>query len=227
MAASTSELKKQIIELLKSDEEFRYMVAGLIGLREVLGEIRRLREQFNKLWLKSLEYNKRFEVIERKLLEHDKRFEVIERKLLEHDKKFEAILDETKRIWLALNEHNRRIGRIELELGALIESFYSKALWDDLREDVKAKGEKVLRRERGIRLDNVDIDLLVETDKSVYVVEVKVKPKHEDVGVLLSKADIVRKHYPDKRIVVILAGAYIGREVRDYAREKGVEVYVY
>ncbi len=49
-------------------------MAGLIGLRDVLEELRSLREQFNKLYEKSLEHDKRFEVIERKLLEHDERF---------------------------------------------------------------------------------------------------------------------------------------------------------
>jgi len=40
-----SELKAKLLELLKADEEFRYAVAGLIGLEEVLKEIRTLQEQ--------------------------------------------------------------------------------------------------------------------------------------------------------------------------------------
>ncbi len=283
MTTSTAELKKQIIELLKTDEEFRYTVAGLIGLREILDELRKLREQFNKLWLKSLEHdkrfeevvkrlevlekkmlehdkrfeeiNKRFEAIERKLLEHDRRFEVIERKLLEHDKRFEAIerkllehdkrfeaiekklLEHDKRfevIERKLLEHdkrfeeiNRRLSRIELELGVLNEAFYCKALWDDLKEEIVLRGEKLVFRKRNARVDDEDIDYLIVTDRAVYVVEVKVKPKHEDVGRLLAKVDVVRKHYRDKNVVAILAGAIIGREVEEYAVQKGVKVYNY
>ncbi|MEX2689283.1 MAG: hypothetical protein Q6351_003020 [Candidatus Njordarchaeum guaymaensis] len=51
-----SNIKKEIIRLLKEDEEFRYMVAGLIGIQEVLKRLDRieeeqkaLREDFNSL----------------------------------------------------------------------------------------------------------------------------------------------------------------------------------
>ena len=51
-----SDLKREIIRLLKEDEEFRYTVAGLIGLQEMLERLnqigeeqKRLREDFNKL----------------------------------------------------------------------------------------------------------------------------------------------------------------------------------
>lgn len=49
-------IRKEIIRLLKEDEEFRYMVAGLIGIQEVLKRLDRieeeqkaLREDFNSL----------------------------------------------------------------------------------------------------------------------------------------------------------------------------------
>ncbi|MEO3993744.1 MAG: hypothetical protein QN229_05540 [Desulfurococcaceae archaeon TW002] len=42
-----------------------------------------------------------------------------------------------------------------------------------------------MKRVRSARFDEVNIDLLIESDKSVYVVEVKVKPRH--VGRVLSK----------------------------------------
>ena len=77
------------------------------------------------------------------------------------------------------------------------------------------------------RIDNVDIDLLIVTDKRVYVVEARVKPRHEDIGALLVKVDIVKKHYRDREVIPILTGSLIGREIEDYAREKGIETYSY
>ncbi len=82
-------------------------------------------------------------------------------------------------------------------------------------------------KKRNVRVDEEDIDMLIVTDKSVYVVEVKVKPKQVDVGRFLAKTDIVRKHYKDKNIVPILAGSMIGREVEEYALQRGVKVYSY
>ena len=345
----STELKKELLRLLEIDEEFRLAVAAKLGLREILEELRKLREDFNKLYAKSLEHDKRFEVLERKLLEHDKRFEVIEKKLLEHDKRFEAIerkllehdkrfeaierkllehdkrfevierkllehdkrfeaierkllehdkrfeaierkllehdkrfeaierkllehdkrfetieeelkklredfnrhvqesskrfeaierkleehdrkfneiIKQIKKIWEVLADHSRRLNRIELVLGVLTESFYSKAVWDDLREVLVSRGETIVSRRRRFRIDENEIDLLVETNKAIYVVEVKIRPKHEDVGRLLAKAELVSKRM-GKPVVPILAGALIPDDVEEYAVSKGVEVYRY
>ncbi len=183
MTTTINELKAKILELLEKDEEFRYAVAGKIGLLEILKRLDRIEEEIRKLWEKSLE----------------------------HDKKFK--------------EMNKRLSRIELELGALNEAFYSKALWDDLREEIRENNEKVIRRERNARIDEEDIDYLIVTNRKVYVVEVKVKPRHQDIGRLIVKADLVRKHYPDKQVVPILAGTMIGREIEEYAKEKKIRVY--
>jgi len=55
-SVSTRELKSRILKLLREDEEFRYAVAGLLGLEEILrrldrheAELVRLREDMNKL----------------------------------------------------------------------------------------------------------------------------------------------------------------------------------
>jgi hypothetical protein len=84
--ASDAELKQRVLELLKSDEEFRLAVAGLLGLDTIIGELKRLREDFltfvklQERWWE--EAYKRFEAIEKKLLEHDRRFDSLERRLM-------------------------------------------------------------------------------------------------------------------------------------------------
>jgi len=237
----SAEEKQRFLRALEEDEEFRLAVAGLIGLREILEELRWLRrkslehdKRFEAIERKLLEHDRRFEVIERKLLEHDKRLEAIEKKLLEHDEKFRALLEEIRRIWeriegieRELREMNRRLSSLELALGALTESSYSRFVWEELREEIMGRGEKLLQRRRNARLDGEDIDLLLVTDKTVYVVEVKVKPRHSDVAALLAKAELAARRYPGKRIVPVLAGAMIGAEVEDYALQKGVKVYSY
>ncbi len=221
-----SELKSRLLDLLKKDEEFRLAVAGLIGLDAILNELKKLHE-------KSLEHDKRFEAIEKelleqrrslraieeKLLEHDKRFEAIERKLLEHDKRFEAIEKE-------LVSLNKRVSRLEDEVGALTEATASWFVINDIKA-LMEKEERIVSRIRNARVDNEDIDLLIETDKKVYVVEIKVKPKIKDVGGLLAKAELVKKKYPDKEVKVVLAGLRVKREVQDYARSKNVIVMSY
>ncbi|MEM2868324.1 MAG: hypothetical protein QXR84_07570, partial [Candidatus Bathyarchaeia archaeon] len=74
----TSELKSKIFALLREDVEFRYAVAGLLGLEEIFrrldrheAELVRLREDFNKLRedfnRKAEEDSKRFISIEAEL----------------------------------------------------------------------------------------------------------------------------------------------------------------
>jgi hypothetical protein len=53
---AVKELKSRMLRLLREDEEFRYAVAGLLGLEEILkrldrheAELVRLREDMNKL----------------------------------------------------------------------------------------------------------------------------------------------------------------------------------
>jgi len=46
--AATS-LKKKILKLLKEDEEFRYAVAGLLGLDTILSELRKLRGRLQQI----------------------------------------------------------------------------------------------------------------------------------------------------------------------------------
>ncbi len=255
MLAGREGLKREVLRLLEEDEEFRLAVAAKLGLLEILRELReygrrfdeilermdRREEYIRRIWAKLEEHDRKFnEILEelrghrKKLEDHDRKFEAIlvelrehRKRLEEHDKKFNVILEEIRRIWTKLEEHDKRLSRIEMGLGALAESFYCKALWDDLKEELASRGERILRRRRNARIDGVDIDLLVETDKSIYVVEVKVKPGHPDVGALVAKADLVRSRYPGRRVVAILAGALIGREVEEYARSRGVEVYAY
>ncbi|MGC9050761.1 hypothetical protein [Pyrobaculum sp.] len=120
----------------------------------------------------------------------------------------------------------KRVSNIEDSLGSLTEATLSRYVWEDLREEVRARGEVVLSRRRNARVDGLDIDLLVETDRSVYVVEVKTKPRRRDVDAVARKAEAARGAY-GKPAVAILAGVRIGDDIEKYAKGRGVLVYRY
>jgi len=107
-------------------------------------------------------------------------------------------------------EANRRLSRIEEALGVTAEGLCSRYVWEDLREEIYTKGEAVVKRARSAKVDNVD--LLVETNRHVDAVEVKIRPRVKDVGALLAKADVVR-HVFGKGAVPVLAGAWVGDDV--------------
>ena len=62
----------------------------------------------------------------------------------------------------------------------------------------------MVRRARNAKVDNVNI--IVEADRRVYVVEIKIRPRIEDVGALLAKAEVV-KGVLGKEAVPVLTGA--------------------
>jgi uncharacterized protein (DUF3084 family) len=166
-------------------------------------------EENNKRWKEAY---KRFEVIERKLLEHDKRFEAIEKTLLNHT--------------LVLEDLVKRVSRLELEVGALSEITLTRYVWDDLREEFKLRGEEVVERVRNARVNGHEVDLLVETNKNIYIVEVKIKPTRKHVDSLLRKSKATMEKY-GKPVVPILAGTMIGNDVEEYAESKNIKVYKY
>ena len=198
----TAEEKRRFLKALEEDQEFRYAVAGLLGLGEVLKRLEELRQDFNNYVKRS---ERRWRQNERRWRQNEKRWELAY-------KRFDNI--------------ERRLSNVETTLGAVAESQYSRYVWEDLKEELKARGEAVVRRARNAKVDDVDVDLLVETDRRVYVVEVKIRPRVEDVGALLAKAEVVRNAL-GKEAVPVLTGAWIGDEVEKYARGKGVLVYSY
>ena len=185
-------------------------------------EARRWEEQA-KRWE---ENNKRWEENNKRWEEAYKRFEAIERKLLEHDKRFEAIEKTLLNHTLVLEDLVKRVSRLELEVGALSEITLTRYVWDDLREEFKLRGEEVVERVRNARVNGHEVDLLVETNKNIYIVEVKIKPTRKHVDSLLRKSKATMEKY-GKPVVPILAGTMIGNDVEEYAESKDIKVYKY
>ena len=138
---------------------------------------------------------------------------------MENEKKWEEN-------WRRLSAIERRLSNVETTLAASIEAQFTRYVWEDLKEEIRARGETVIRRTRNARIGNTEIDLLVETNQRIYVIEVKTRPRIDDVGTLLAKAEAVKTAL-GREVVPILAGAWIGEDVENYAKAKGVAVYSY
>ena len=231
-------LRDEFLRLLKEDEEFRLAVVGLIGLGEVLEELKRLREDFNRRvevmegLLRAQERRRKAEERRwRAWYEAWRRFlEAYERRWKEEEERWRAWYEAWRKFvedYYAFREDVvRRLSKLEESHGAAVEAQFSRYVWEDLREAISASGESIVRRMRNADFDGVDVDLLVETEGRAFVVEVKTRPRVEDVGALLAKAEIVRDKL-GKPVVPVLTGALIGREVEAYARGKGIQVYSY
>ncbi len=245
MSISDEELKRRMLELLRRDREFRRLVAAELGMLEILErleahdrkfeelleELRRMRRDFNER-LEGLE--KRVEKLEERMERLENRIDSLEKRVerLEHrvdrlEKRVEGLEGRVNRLERTTEELKKSNARIMDMLGALAESVYSKFTLDAVIYEAAAAGDRIVRWERNARIDDRDIDLLIVTQRRVYVVEVKLAPRHQDVDQLLEKARLVEKHHPGREIIPVLTGTRIGREVAQYALSKGVRVYAW
>ena len=107
MSTSESrELKSKILELLKEDEEFRYAVAGLIGLNEILRRFEEYDKHFLKIW-KEIErlrkemsdgFKQHSELLEKHWQEIQKLREDMNKGFKRHDEMFERHWKEIERL---------------------------------------------------------------------------------------------------------------------------------
>jgi len=138
-----AQLKAAILKLLKEDEEFRYAVAGLIGMEEILRRLDRHEEELVKIWeeLARLreDMNKGFQrndqlfaEILKRLDRHEELFAEIFKRLDRHEeelvrlredmnKRFEHYDQLFAEVFKRLDRHEERIGRVEEELVRLRE----------------------------------------------------------------------------------------------------------
>jgi len=135
--AEEVDLKREILRLLREDEEFRLAVAGLLGLDAILLELKRLREDFNRF--AELE-EKRWEENRRRWEESERRWEENERRWRESEKRWEENAkrwEENNRKW---EEAYKRFEAIEEELRKLREDH------NKLREDFNRAYADLSRR---------------------------------------------------------------------------------
>jgi len=232
-------LKRQLLKLLEEDEEFRLAVAGLLGLREILEELRKLREDFNTL---IKEQAKRWEENERRWLENEKKWEELFKRLEENDKRWrenEKRWEENERKW---QEHFRRweeadkkfkwimaaLGEIRDSLGGAFEYYTANVV-------------KVLLAERGIICGvRVNVTLPVDGYREVDIfcpdplivgeatTSLKtVEEAEREVEKLLSAAEAAEKFTGKKTYLKVLAVENAPTEVIQHLQKRAKELEIY
>ncbi|MEM4569450.1 MAG: hypothetical protein QXN73_07305, partial [Thermofilaceae archaeon] len=142
------DLKSELLRLLKEDEEFRYTVAGLLGLREILNELRKLRKDF-LTFVK--EQEKRWEDNNRRWEESNRRFLSLEGELVKLREDFLAFVREQEKRW---EEANRRFLSLESELAKLREDFLTFVKEQEKRwEENNRRWEESNRRSSRIEME--------------------------------------------------------------------------
>jgi hypothetical protein len=205
---AVKELKSRMLRLLREDEEFRYAVAGLLGLEEILkrldrheAELVRLREDMNKLREDMVEGFRRHDIELARLREDMIRgFELVESHISALGARW-GIMAES-----AFRESLR--GLLEKELGYRVEK------WTVFDEAGRVYGYPSL----------VDVDVTV-SDGKLILIEVSSHIKTSDITTFKRKAELYMEKTgkrPDKLVVVT---PYIDDPAQKAAKELGIEVY--
>ena len=112
------EFKEKILRLLGRDREFRYAVAGLIGLDEILNRLDKHDEKFNAILSRLDEHDRKFNQIIARLEEHDRKFNEVLKRLDGHEEVLESHGEELARLRRDLNEGFNLLRRHIDALGA-------------------------------------------------------------------------------------------------------------
>jgi len=185
-----SSIKKEILKLLKEDEEFRYTVAGLIGLKEILEGMRRVENE-----------QKAFREEQTKIWEEIKGLRA-EQKALRED--FNTLREDFNKMLGVLQQMNVRLTRIEKTVEKMTVDIEEEA-----RSFVKHKLE-----EKGIEIE-VDSLSLPEAEINIYgankeicvIGEATIRAGVKILDEIMEKYELLKRKYPgylrDKVILVL------------------------
>ncbi|MCS7113609.1 MAG: hypothetical protein RMJ00_06085 [Nitrososphaerota archaeon] len=222
-------LKERILDLLEKDREFRYAVAGLIGLEEVIRRLDAHDEKFNEILSILREHTVRFEEHDKKFNEivavlkehtarfeeHDKKFSEVVARLEEHDKKFNEIISEIRDIRRELAEVRTYIERTSLTL--------EEEAWEVIAYKLRRIGIDVeLSR---LILPGLEINIYGATDDLCIVGEASTRAGARIVSSVDEKIDALKKRYPEYlrgRILKVVYTMWATEDAVEEARKRRV-----
>jgi hypothetical protein len=223
---AVKELKSRMLRLLREDEEFRYAVAGLLGLEEILkrldrheAELVRLREDMNKLRKDMVEGFRRYDGELIRLRE-----DMVEG-FRRHDIELAKLREDMIRGFELVERHITALGA---RWGIMAESAFRESLKGLLEKELGYRAEKWTVFDEAGKVYGypsvVDVDVTV-SDGKLILIEVSSHIKASDITTFRRKAELYTEKTgkrPDKLVVVT---PYIDDTAQKAAKELEIEVY--
>jgi hypothetical protein len=204
---AVKELKSRMLRLLREDEEFRYAVAGLLGLEEILkrldrheAELVRLREDMNKLREDMVEGFRRYDGelirLREDMVEGFRRHDIELAKLREdmvegfkrHDVELARLREDMIRGFELVESHISALGA---KWGIMAESAFRESLKGLLEKELGYRVEKWTVFDEAGRVYGypsvVDVDVTVSDGK---LIEVSSHIKASDITTFRRKAEL-------------------------------------
>ncbi|WP_440059478.1 PD-(D/E)XK nuclease family protein [Thermogladius sp. 4427co] len=220
--ATAKNIKEELLALLERDSEFRYAVAGLLGLNSILDELKKLREDF-LLFVKNQE--RRWEENNRRWEDAYKRFDAIELELKKLREDFNKLYESVMK---RMDSFERRLAALGARWGVESEEAF--------REGLKA----IIEKELGLRVERwqgfdsrgvvygypsvVEVDVAI-SDEKIILVEIKSHASASDVSVFRRKSDFYEESTGRKVSRRILVTPFADSKAFEAASKLGVEIY--
>ena len=225
-------LKSEILRLLREDEEFRYAVAGLIGLEEILkrldrheAELVKLREDMNRL---REDMNRGFKRYDEELI---KLREDMNKGFRRYDEELARLREDMNKLREDMNEGFQLLRRHIDALGAR---------WGLLAEEsFRAGMVGVVERYFGGRVERwthydeegfvfgfpslVEVDMVI-SDKEHILVEIKSSVSRADVYEFWKVGQLYERIRGVKPRLAIVS-PFVREEAKKLAKELGIDVY--
>ena len=195
--AAKERLKSRILRLLKEDEEFRYAVAGLIGLEEILKRLDRHEDEVRRIW----------QEIEKLREDMMKGFELMDRRIT----RLENLISAIGARWGIMAEDAFRGGLrgiLEKEFGVKVER------WITIDEEGLVYGFKSV----------IEVDIAIKDGKTMLI-EIFSSVDKSKVAAFLRKAQLYEKKTGIRPDRLIMVTPYAEDAAVEAAKEVGVEVY--
>ena len=136
---STAELKSKVLELLRTDEEFRYAVAGLLGLEEVLKAIKGLQEQVRNLQEQTAYNREAIRALQEQVVENTKAIRALQEQVAENTKAIRDLQEQVRDLQKQVRDLQEQVRALQEQVAE-----NTKAI-RDLQEQVVENTKAVLR----------------------------------------------------------------------------------
>lgn len=172
---------------------------------------------YDKVWEMFLETRRHFEETDRRFQQTDKRFQ-------ETDRRFK----ETERF---IKEIGKKTGALDHRFGELAEHLVAPGIAEKFNAlgyqfDSISPGGKKITDAKGKTL--AEVDLLLENGDYIVAVEVKARPRQDDITEHLERLEALRRHYDKhhdtRKIRGAIAGAIFQPALKKAAQKAGLYV---
>jgi len=222
-------VKREVLRLLREDEEFRYAVAGMIGLDEILKRLSVHDQRFNEVLKRLDRHEEELVRLREDMLKGFERHDAI---LKGHGEEIIRLSEEMRKLredmLRGFERMDRHLGALGARWGLMAEEAFREGLKGFLEKELKLSVKRwVQRDEEGMVYgypSMVEIDLSVSDEKTTLI-EISSHVRSSDALLFARKTQFYEKATGRKPDRLLIVTPYAEKEAFEAAKRYGIEIY--